>query len=123
MSRDECKRKAKFSGSRARQTRTRSNDDGRTNIGIDENAEQPKGEGLAGSKPRVFVGAENGLLREALSRMSVKGGNIEVAGGVQGGTLSNGRFAEGRSGHFATVPLLPLRNTTSCSAAIPGVSH
>jgi len=85
MSRDECKRKAKFSGSRARQTRTRSNDDGRTNIGIDENAEQPKGEGLAGSKPRVFVGAENGLLREALSRMSVKGGNIEVAGGYKAG--------------------------------------
>ncbi len=71
--------------SRARQTRTRSNDDGRTNIGIDENAEQPKGEGLAGSKPRVFVGAENGLLREALSRMSVKGGNIEVAGGYKAG--------------------------------------
>jgi hypothetical protein len=54
------------------QTRTRSNGDGRTNIGIDENAEQPKGEGLPGSKPRVFVAAENRLLREALSRMLVK---------------------------------------------------
>src|SRR6266404_8097735 len=67
------------------QTRTRSNDDGRTNIGIGENAEQPKGEGLAGSKPRVFVAAENRLLREALSRMLVKGGNIEVAGVYKAG--------------------------------------
>jgi len=33
-----------------------------------------------GGKPRVFVAAENRLLREALSRMLVKGGDIEVAG-------------------------------------------
>jgi DNA-binding NarL/FixJ family response regulator len=33
-----------------------------------------------GGKPRVFVAAENRLLREALSRMLVNGGDIEVAG-------------------------------------------
>ena len=62
------------------QKRGRSNSDRRTNMRIDENAGQPKGAGCAGSKPRVFVAAENRLLREALSRMLAKGGNIEVAG-------------------------------------------
>jgi DNA-binding NarL/FixJ family response regulator len=57
--------------------RTRSNDERRANLRINENGAQSKG---AGSKPRVFVAAENRLLREALSRMLVKGGNIEVAG-------------------------------------------
>jgi len=33
-----------------------------------------------GAKPRVFVAAENRLLREALSRMLTKGGDIEVMG-------------------------------------------
>ena len=37
-------------------------------------------EARTGGKPRVFVAAENRLLREALSRMLVKGGDIEVAG-------------------------------------------
>jgi len=36
-------------------------------------------EARTGGKPRVFVAAENRLLREALSRMLVKGGDIEVA--------------------------------------------
>src|SRR5882762_5310068 len=34
----------------------------------------------AGAKPRVFVAAENRLLREALSRMLVKSGEIDVVG-------------------------------------------
>jgi DNA-binding NarL/FixJ family response regulator len=62
------------------QKRTRSNGDRQANIGISENGAQSKGEGCAVGKPRVFVAAENRLLREALSRMLVKGGNIEVAG-------------------------------------------
>jgi hypothetical protein len=37
-------------------------------------------EARTGGKPRVFVAAENRLLREAPSRMLVKGGDIEVAG-------------------------------------------
>jgi len=36
-------------------------------------------EARTGGKPRVFVAAENRLLREALSRMLVKGGDIEEA--------------------------------------------
>ena len=67
------------------QKRGRSNSDRRTNMRIDENAGQPKGAGCAGSKPRVFVAAENRLLREALSRMLAKGGNIEVAGVYRAG--------------------------------------
>jgi len=63
-----------------RQKRGRSNGDRRTNMRIDENARQPKGAGCAEGRPRVFVAAENRLLREALSRMLAKGGNIEVAG-------------------------------------------
>jgi hypothetical protein len=55
--------------------KARSNGERRTNTGIDEIAAQPKAEGWAGGKPRVFVAAENRLLREALSRMLAKGGN------------------------------------------------
>jgi hypothetical protein len=62
------------------QKRTRSNGDRRANIRINENSAQSKGAVDAGSKPRVFIAADNRLLREALSRMLVKGGNIEVAG-------------------------------------------
>ena len=62
------------------QKRTRSNGDRRANIGINENGAPSKREGCAESKPRVFVATENRLLREALSRMLMKDGNIEVAG-------------------------------------------
>ena len=62
------------------QRNTRSNGERWTNLGIDEIAAQPKAEAWAGGKPRVFVASENRLLREALSRMLAKGGNIEVAG-------------------------------------------
>jgi len=68
-----------------RQKRGRSNGDRRTNMRIDENARQPKGAGCAEGRPRVFVAAENRLLREALSRMLAKGGNIEVAGVYRAG--------------------------------------
>jgi DNA-binding NarL/FixJ family response regulator len=69
------------------QRKARSNGECRTNLGIDEIAAQPKAEGCAGGKPRVFVAAENRLLREALSRMLAKGGNIEVAGASRPGPL------------------------------------
>jgi len=60
--------------------RTRSNGEPRTD-GAHEEEELRRGiEGRAGRKPRVFVAAENRLLREALSRMLVKDGDIEVAG-------------------------------------------
>ncbi len=67
------------------QKRARSNGDRRASAGSDENVAQPKEEVCAGGKPRVFVAAENRLLREALSRMLVKGGNIEVAGVYRAG--------------------------------------
>ena len=41
---------------------------------------RPNGRAAVGHKPRVFVAAENRLLREALSRMLVKSGEIEVVG-------------------------------------------
>jgi hypothetical protein len=47
---------------------------------IAESIRQAYREGRNGGKPRVFVAAENRLLREALSRMLVNGGDIEVAG-------------------------------------------
>ena len=67
------------------QKRARSNGDRRGSVGSDENVARPKGEVCAGGKPRVFVAAENRLLREALSRMLVKSGNIEVAGVYRAG--------------------------------------
>jgi len=67
------------------QKRARSNGDRRGSAGSDENVARPKGEVCAGGKPRVFVAAENRLLREALSRMLVKSGNIEVAGVYRAG--------------------------------------
>lgn len=69
------------------QRKVRSNGEHRTNIGVDEIAPQPKAEGWKGGKPRVFVAAENRLLREALSRMLAKRGNIEVTGVYRAGPL------------------------------------
>jgi DNA-binding NarL/FixJ family response regulator len=46
----------------------------------EENAERANGGAVSGRRPRVFVAAENRLLREALSRMLVKSGKIEVVG-------------------------------------------
>jgi hypothetical protein len=57
-----------------------SNGDRRTTIGVKESAARVNGSTGAGAKPRVFVAAENRLLREALSRMLVKSGEIDVLG-------------------------------------------
>src|SRR5260370_8160548 len=57
-----------------------SNGDRRTNIAVGEKAARVNGGAIAKPKPRVFVAAENRLLREALSRMLVKNGEIEVVG-------------------------------------------
>jgi DNA-binding NarL/FixJ family response regulator len=62
------------------QRRARSNGDRRTNFGVGESAAHPAGETGPGGKPRVFVAAENRLLREALSRMLAKVGDLEVIG-------------------------------------------
>src|SRR6267378_6754345 len=50
--------------------RRRSNGTRRANIGIGENGAQSKGEGGAGSKPRVFVAAENRLLLTSRGSMN-----------------------------------------------------
>jgi DNA-binding NarL/FixJ family response regulator len=57
-----------------------SNADRRANLAVLENATRANGVAAAKPKPRVFVAAENRLLREALSRMLVKNGEIEVVG-------------------------------------------
>jgi DNA-binding NarL/FixJ family response regulator len=54
--------------------------DHRANIALLENATRVNGGASAKRKPRVFVVAENRLLREALSRMLLKNGEIEVVG-------------------------------------------
>src|SRR6267142_2182171 len=89
------------------QKRTRSNGDRRTNLGIDEIAMQPKAEGCAGSKPLVFVAAENPLVREALSRMPVKGGNIEAAGVYRAGPFQTEDLLK----EEADILLLALRGS------------
>jgi DNA-binding NarL/FixJ family response regulator len=62
------------------QKRIHSNGDRRTAITVEESASPARGGALVGQKPRVFVAAENRLLREALSRMLVKSGEVEVVG-------------------------------------------
>jgi two-component system, NarL family, nitrate/nitrite response regulator NarL len=62
------------------QKRIHSNGDRRTNIKLGESAARVNGGAVVGHKPRVFVAAENRLLREALSRMLVKSGDVEVVG-------------------------------------------
>lgn len=62
------------------QKRIHSNGDRRANTppgGIEVHA---NGGAAIGRKPRVFVAAENRLMRDALSRMLVKSGEIEVVG-------------------------------------------
>ena len=54
--------------------------DNRTNTDVQDSATRFNGGAGASQKPRVFVAAENRLLREALSRMLVKNGEIEVVG-------------------------------------------
>jgi DNA-binding NarL/FixJ family response regulator len=62
------------------QRKINSNADRRTNVAVLENTTRVNGGASARRKPRVFVAAENRLLREALSRMLVKNGEIEVVG-------------------------------------------
>jgi DNA-binding NarL/FixJ family response regulator len=60
--------------------KVRSNGERRASMVIEEDAAGPESEACGESKPRVYVAAENRLLREALSRMLAKGGDIEVVG-------------------------------------------
>ena len=57
-----------------------SNGDRRTSIAAEESAARANDSTAAGARPRVFVAAENRLLREVLSRMLVKNGEIDVVG-------------------------------------------
>jgi DNA-binding NarL/FixJ family response regulator len=57
-----------------------SNGDRRTSIAAGEKTARVNGGAIAKRKPRVFVAAQNRLLREALSRMLIKNGEIEVVG-------------------------------------------
>ena len=54
---------------------------------LEENIAPQKVSAQKGTKPRVFVAAENRLLREALSRMLTKGGDMEVMGAELGEPL------------------------------------
>ena len=62
------------------QKRIHSNRDRRMNTSAAAIEARPNGGASVRRKPRVFVAAENRLLREALSRMLVKSGEIEVVG-------------------------------------------
>jgi DNA-binding NarL/FixJ family response regulator len=62
------------------QKRNHSNGNRRADSTVVENAVRAKSGASASRKPRVFVAAENRFLREALSRMLVKNGEIEVVG-------------------------------------------
>jgi DNA-binding NarL/FixJ family response regulator len=62
------------------QKKIHSNGDRRTNGTGSESAARANTGAVTGRRPRVFVAAENRLLREALSRMLVKSGEIEVVG-------------------------------------------
>ena len=86
------------------------NGDRQANIAVLENIARVDGGASAKRKPRVFVAAENRLLREALSRMLLKNGEIEVVGIEPGRAIPNGRLAQGRNGHSADVlPRKPKR--------------
>src|SRR5260370_1040612 len=62
------------------QKKSNSNGDRRINFAVLDNGARANGGTNARRKPRVFVAAENRLLREALSRMLIKNGEIEVVG-------------------------------------------
>jgi hypothetical protein len=62
------------------QKKSNLNADRRANFAAVESAARVNVGANARRKPRVFVAAENRLLREALSRMLVKNGEIEVVG-------------------------------------------
>ncbi len=62
-------------------TASRSNRNGHTNGGTNGNGSHSNGGAQKRQKPRVVVSAENRLLREALSRMLSKSGDIEVIEG------------------------------------------
>jgi DNA-binding NarL/FixJ family response regulator len=62
------------------QKKTQSNGDLRTNKITREIAGRVNGTAVVERKPRVFVSADNRLLREAISRMLVKSGEIELTG-------------------------------------------
>jgi DNA-binding NarL/FixJ family response regulator len=66
----------------AEHTRKRANlfDGRRGRVTLDEEVARGRSERQKCAKPRVFVAAENRLLREALSRMLTKSGEIEVIG-------------------------------------------
>jgi len=61
------------------QKKNHSNGDLRTNKAAREIAARVNGNAVVERKPRVFVAADNRLLREAISRMLVRSGEIEVA--------------------------------------------
>lgn len=72
-----------------------------------DNAPRPRANERVGHKARVYIAAENRLLREALSRMLLRSGEIEVVG-----LNSTGPFrAEGLSEEKADILLLTSRGS------------
>jgi DNA-binding NarL/FixJ family response regulator len=67
------------------QKRIRSNGGRKTNTSLGGIEARPSGGVAVGHKPRVFVAAESRLLREALSRMLTKSGEMEVVGADMAG--------------------------------------
>jgi len=69
------------------QKRGSSNGERAGNFGAEQAAARERGGAQKGARPRVFVAAENRLLREALSRMLTKGAEMEVIGAELGKPL------------------------------------
>ena len=67
--------------------RANGNGERQANFGLEEVVLREGSSAQKGVKPRVFVAAENRLLREALSRMLTKGGDMEVMGSQLGEPL------------------------------------
>src|SRR5690242_19074602 len=80
MFHDECRNAADLHVAGPAAKRNHSNEDLRTNTETKETAARVSDGGVAERQPRVFVAADNRLLRESISRMLVKSGEVEVAG-------------------------------------------
>lgn len=79
----------------------------RSNLAAVEEAPQTKATGMVEQRARVYIAAENRLLREALSRMLMRRGDIDVVGLNSAGPFR----VEGLIGEKADILLLTSRGS------------
>ena len=80
-----------------RQSRPSWNANGRTALLEAEPEARVRGVVVARQKPRVYIAAENRLLREALSHMLAKSGEIDVVGADASAPLPEGEILQNRA--------------------------